>query len=301
MHNLRTSGLAGAVAFVALLGACGSNGSTAQLTGEVCRVMAANIEMPEDLHETSGVAFSRNLPGVIWSHNDSGGEAEVFALELPGILRARVAVTGAENEDWEDMALGACPAGQCLYLADIGDNSANREVVTVYRVPEPPANATATAPADRLVFSYPGGPRDSEAIFVMPTGELYVISKGWKGISSLYRYPPSAQPGTPVELEHIRDLSDGPVPIPDQITGAGASGEGNWIAVRTYSKLYFYRPAAFLSPTADLDPLMVDLEPLDEGQGEGVDLRGNGVVVLTTEGGPPTATLLRCSLPRTPA
>jgi hypothetical protein len=51
--------------------------------------------------------------------------------------------------DWEDVAAGPCPGGRCLYVADIGDNTASRPSVTVYRVPEPRPGEPARAPARR--------------------------------------------------------------------------------------------------------------------------------------------------------
>lgn len=286
----------GTFVLTAMLGACSSNGDTAAISSEFCSVIEASAALPAELHESSGVALSRTSPGVLWSHNDSGGDAEVFAVELPGILNGRIPVAGAENRDWEDIALGKCPTGECLYIADIGDNSGQHESVTIYRVPEPKPTATTTEQAEQLIFTYPGGPRDAEAVFVTTEGELYVVSKGREGPAALYHYPSDAQPGETVELEHVRDLSAGPLQIPDQVTAAGANPDGNWIAIRTYSTLHLYRTENLLDPSATLDPRSVDLTALDEGQGEGVDIRGNGVVVMTSEGEPPTASVLKCSV-----
>src|SRR2546425_2345850 len=61
------------------------------------------------LIESSGVAVSHAHPGVLWSHNDSGDGPYLYATDLTGADRGRVLVSGAENEDWEDMALGPCP------------------------------------------------------------------------------------------------------------------------------------------------------------------------------------------------
>ncbi len=286
----------GAFVLTAMLGACTANGDSAAISSEFCSVIDASADLPAELHESSGVALSRTSPGVLWSHNDSGGDAEVFAVELPGILSGRVDVAGAVNRDWEDIALGKCPTGECLFIADIGDNSGQHENVTIYRVPEPKPAATATDPADELVFTYPGGPRDAEAVFVTTEGEVYVVSKGREGPSGLFHYPTGAQPGRVVELEHIRDLSATSLEIPDQVTAAGASPDGNWVAIRTYSTLHFYRTEKLLNPAAALNPRSVDITALDEGQGEGVDVRGNGVVILTSEGDAPTAAVLKCTL-----
>src|SRR5436309_124045 len=83
--------------------------------------------------ELSGLVLSRTQPGVLWTHNDSGDRARVFAVTPAGRVLADLDVPAAHNVDWEDIALGpgATPAGPsgrgaALYLADIGDNAAQR-------------------------------------------------------------------------------------------------------------------------------------------------------------------------------
>jgi hypothetical protein len=48
-------------------------------------------------------------------------------------------------------------------------------------VPEPSAYAEAVTPAAVLHARYPDGPRDADAVFVLPTGDLYILSKGRHG------------------------------------------------------------------------------------------------------------------------
>ena len=147
--------------------------------------MQEPIPLPGEVRESSGVAASREHSGVLWTHNDSGGEPEVHAVDPTGRLLGRVRLTGAENKDWEDIALGPCPSGECLYIADIGDNRGSRKDVEIYRIPEPDLNAPAGPRAERFRVRYPDGPRDAEALFLLPSGELFVISK--ESTPGLYR------------------------------------------------------------------------------------------------------------------
>src|SRR5690606_25780786 len=117
-------------------------------------------------------------PGIRWTHNDSGGEPEIYAIDEQGRLVGTVRVPGAENRDWEDIALAPCATGDCIYIADIGDNAARRAEVVIYRVPEPDPSAEATETAERFAFRYSDGARDAEALFVLPERGLYVVSKG---------------------------------------------------------------------------------------------------------------------------
>ena len=95
--------------------------------------------LPRRMVESSGVAVSRAHPGLLWTHNDSGDDAYVYATDLAGTDRGTVRIRGAKNVDWEDITLAACPTQQatCLYIADTGDNNNRRKSVVVYAVPEP--------------------------------------------------------------------------------------------------------------------------------------------------------------------
>src|SRR5687768_11837050 len=68
------------------------------------------------LQEASGAALSRRAPGVLWSHNDSG-QPIVHAVDVAtGTERGRVRISNATVEDWEDVSVGPCPGGSCLYI-----------------------------------------------------------------------------------------------------------------------------------------------------------------------------------------
>jgi hypothetical protein len=110
-----------------------------------------------ELPEGSGLAASRRTPGRFWTHNDSG-EPVLFALDGNGHVTGRLRISGATVKDWEAVAVGPCPSGSCIHVADIGDNEAKRKQITVYRIPEP-AEASATVPVgDVFRATYPDVP-----------------------------------------------------------------------------------------------------------------------------------------------
>ena len=84
---------------------------------QLCRVEGSSGASLREIPEASGIAVSRNSPGVLWAHNDSR-EAVVFALDVQGAVKGRVRVTNAQIDDWEDIAVGPCPKGSCLYVGD---------------------------------------------------------------------------------------------------------------------------------------------------------------------------------------
>jgi hypothetical protein len=251
----------------------------------------------DEIHESSGVAVSRTHAGLFWTHNDSG-DPLLYAVDAQGRTAGRVRVSGASVEDWEDIALAPCPAGgDCLYVADIGDNDAERAFVTVYRVPEPAPGAAESAPAAAVRLRYPDGAHDAEAMFVL-NGAIHVVTKGESGPIALYRAP--ATVAGEATLERIRTLSPGRVERPERITGADASADGRWVVLRTLREAMIH-PAAELIGSGAASPRRVDLGELDEKQGEGIGFTPGGSLVLTSEGGrkkdPATVARLSCTLP----
>ena len=268
---------------VALLVGCAAPDGSASSAASPCAQPARLGVLPSELDEASGLAASRRHAGVLWLHNDSGTEPELFAVDSTGAVLGRVRVTGAENVDWEDVAIGPCPAGECIYIADTGDNLERREAVTVYRVPEPDPADAATPPAERFRLRYPDGPRDAEALFVTPDtpdARVYVVSKGRTSPVTVYRAPTPLPTDTVALLEPVAELTDG-VPFGLlHVTGAGATPDGRHVVIRTYVNLQLYRLEA-----GELIAIgaPVALDALAEPQGEAVDIREDGTVLLAGE------------------
>jgi hypothetical protein len=267
-----------------------------QVFGASCRPDGPLVPLPE-IPEASGIAVSRRSPGLLWSHNDSG-EPVLFGLDWQGKIKARIRVTNAEMEDWEDTAAGPCPAGSCLYLADIGDNRGTRKRITVYRVPEPGLGDASTAPAEAFHATYPDGPHDAEALFVTPEAEVFVVTKSQRG---LYRFSKPLRSGSSVVLERVSTPNIGGVSGKkrgSRITGAAASPDGKWAALRTNTSVLFYRLPDLLSGASPT--LHFDLATLQEPQGEGIGWGEKGTIYLTGEGGgknrPGTLARITCAL-----
>jgi hypothetical protein len=239
--------------------------------------------------EASGVAASRQTPGLIWTHNDSG-EPVLHAIDASGTVTRRVEVRGARVADWEDLAVGPCPHGSCLYIADIGDNNRSRGAITIYRIPEPRPDRGASEPAEVWNVTYPDGAHDAEALFVSGSA-LFVVTKDESSATALYRLPLLPKGGRDARLERVSRI-----PI-DRVTGASASPDGAWVALRNHDALLFYRTRDLVGGAAAA-PRQVDLAALGEPQGEGVAIGADGLVYLVGEGGGRGGTLatLRCTL-----
>ncbi|HEX2218579.1 MAG TPA: hypothetical protein VHG35_07220 [Gemmatimonadales bacterium] len=234
-----------------------------------------------DLDESSGVAASRRHPGVLWTLNDSGHEALIFATDTLGRDYGAFEVSGAENRDWEAIALGPCAAGDCLYIADTGDNARSRKRVTIYRVAEPaiPARVRQTRQAEALEIRYPRGRRDVEAAFVDTAGAVYLVSKG---TPYAYRVPSDAwRAGETVTAEELPMLPIVSGSLGSQVTDAALAPSGSLVAVRTYLAIYLFVLTAegALAPTG----VACDAAGL-QLQGEGITWLDDRVLVLTSEG-----------------
>lgn len=169
-----------------------------------------------ELNEASGLVLSRQMPGVMWTHNDDDPNKtddennRIFAVNESGDLLATVqfnlapgnpTVPGPQFDELEDIAFGPGPNGEpnYLYLGDTGDNNPTREYAAVYRFAEPvftpdPENPITINVSEGALegtrFQYQSyqnpneiKPRNVEGMFVDPaTGHLFLFEKGLHAI-----------------------------------------------------------------------------------------------------------------------
>ena len=260
-----------------------------------CRPDGSAVPLPSQVKESSGLTQGRRDPSVFWTHNDAGNSPVLYAVSAGGDLRAQVEVTGANLEDWEDIESGTCDLVDCLFVADIGDNDAKRETITVYRVPEPSLKAVNSASASAIHARYPDGPRDAEAMFVA-SGDIYIVTKGREGPIELYRLPRNAK-GV-ATLQKVRELFPKPKSKDDRVTSASSSPNSRWVGIRTYRTLYVFPSKALIDgDVAVPKSIEIDLSSVNEEKGEGLSLGNDGSVWLASEAGkksPPTLSKLSC-------
>jgi hypothetical protein len=255
-----------------------------------------------DITESSGVVASRLAGGIYWTHNDSGDGPYLYAFDLQGRSHGRWTVPGAQNVDWEDIAIGPGPrAGRpYLYVGDIGDNNRTRKEIVVYRIEEPRAGERSacaggcrTGPATVFRLRYPDGPHNAETLLVHPvSGDLYVISKASSG-----------DPPTTVYVARARQLRPGAVAlralatldIPDPLfrtfigglTGGDISPDGRRLVLCDYFRMY----EAVLPEGARFDEIWgrrFSWKLIGIGlQVEGICYRPDGQAVIATSEGKP--------------
>jgi hypothetical protein len=256
-----------------------------------------------ELNESSGVIPSRTQPGILWSFDDSGGPARIFATDTTGADLGSFPVRGARNVDWESISSGRCGTSDCLYIADTGDNSEVRGLVDLYRLAEPsvrtkPGTSRAMPKVQRLQVRYPDRPRDVEAMFVDGKGDVHLISKGRTDGVVHYRIPASAWDKRSVVAEVLGKLPiDGGGALGQLVTDASLAPDGRTVAVRTYQEVFLFR----LTERGTLLPggTACSLGGL-ELQGDGIGWLGPDTLVMTSEGllgVPGTISVGRCTGP----
>jgi hypothetical protein len=230
--------------------------------------VACEVSDPR-ITEASGLAVSRRHPGITYVHNDSGDGARVFAVGPDGRTRATFIVAGAENRDWEGMALGRDGAGRpALFLADIGDNLGGKwPFVTVYRIPEPTEVRSQTLRATAFRFKYRDGPRNAESVLIDPrTNRLYVVSKLFGG--AMYAAPGRLRTSG---FNVLRKVGGAP-PI---ATDAAFAPDGRTFVIRTYTDAHVY------AMTGGRPGRQLDVVPLpDQDQGESIAYGLDGTSLL---------------------
>ena len=260
-------------------------------TASPCKPIG-DVAMLKDVPEASGLAISRRQTGLLWTHNDSGNATDLFAIDPSGTLKGRVRLP-IRTRDWEDVSSGPCPSGDCLFIADIGDNGGSRKNVLLFRIPEPAPDARQTARPETFTLTYPDGPHDAEALFVAES-RVFIVTKDRDGVIYGSVEPLSAERN--VRMQRINQLQLGVV------TDAETSRDGQSVVVRNSHEAIVYRTADLVRGGAVPSGVHIPVDALQEPRGEGVALDGD-VLYLASEGrGSRAGRLLslRCSLPSLP-
>lgn len=151
-------------------------GSSDQAEGDYQAIV---LDEPE-LTESSGLAFSRRNRDCVWTHNDSGAAAVVYAFGLDGKATGRATLAlPSKPIDWEDMAAFTIDGEAKLLVADCGDNGAKRPAVRLHFIDEPdPTETSVVKPVMTVNVTYPDGPRDCEAVVVDErSGQVFLFTK----------------------------------------------------------------------------------------------------------------------------
>jgi hypothetical protein len=223
---------------------------------ELCKTWSESTQLGDlaiEINESSGISSSLQYPERLYHTNDSwnrgaeffmsdtrGGQIQHIALEVNETLISEI--------DIEDMDVGPCAEGSCIFIADIGDNLAQRSEIHILIVPE--TNLAESANPRVLTLHYPDGPHDAEAFAVHPNGDLYILSKEVFPLKTppakLYRLQNDdwqvKSKSYTLELVasiDVRALSGSSVEVLSHIvTGMDISEDGNRLLILTYGEVF---------------------------------------------------------------
>lgn len=141
-------------------------------------------KLPMKVFETSGLIWWR---GSYWTHNDSGGENEIYRLDsLTGKIIQTVKIQNVVNVDWEDIDQD----DDYIYIGDFGNNLGNRTDLSIYKLPKKSItdkeNDTITAEiitfsyGDQQVYTVRNRAHNYDCEALISYGDsLYLFSKNW--------------------------------------------------------------------------------------------------------------------------
>ncbi len=248
------------------------------------RVIRGTIQL-DAIDEASGLAASRRSPDVLWTHNDSGDAARIFAIDTSGHALGVFYLRGTTARDWEDIASGPGPQPglSYLYIADIGDNKARYEQVFIHRIIEPvPGSRSApkvdTVAVATLTLTYPDGPRDAEALLVDPiTRSFVIVSKREKHVR-VYTTALGFEPGEKRQLALLDSL-----PV-TQITAGDISPSGNHVVIKNYTTIFSWqRTGHTLAGLFARQPDTLFYLPEPQGEALCIEMNGRGYYTLSEE------------------
>jgi hypothetical protein len=228
-----------------------------QITNNKIEDVSKNYQKPKivgkiesgEITESSGLVASHCNAEIFWTHNDSGDQAFIYAVNTKGEKLGTWKVSGAKNKDWEDLATFKDQKGECfLYVGDIGNNERTKSEFIVYRVKEPKIsdadknssrkNPSATEAAEAIKFDYPDMRHDAETLLVHPqTGDIYVLSKSLSSAAGVYKLANKYDLNKTNRLEKIAELTIPAFPN-GLLTGGEISPDGKRVVVCDYFNAY---------------------------------------------------------------
>ena len=212
--------------------------------------------------ESSGLARSTYARETLFTHNDSGDAARVFAVDTSGQTQAILTLAGVKARDNEDIAAGP---NHTLWLGDIGDNRRIRDDIKIYRFLEPSNLTSATVPTTTYRLSYPDGRHNAEGLMVHPvSGRVYVVTKESSG-AGIYVAPSTLSSSNVNQLTRVASA-------PSLIKAASFSPDGSTFVLSGGSQLYVYRSIGGT-------PVQVQKPPLRQGESIAVSRSGDTMFV----------------------
>jgi hypothetical protein len=199
------------------------------------------------INESSGIDI--DPWGRIWTHNDGGDQARVYQINEQGAIIRTLTILNAQNIDWEDITIST---DGFMFIADLGNNSNDREDLKIYKVNlnELQQNQTAIDAEiihvrynEQVAFPPPQSQRhfDVEAI-AWRNHKLYLFTKNRSspndGLTRIYELP--EDPGS-YNLSAIMTYFTSTNASEGRITAADFSDDGSQLILISTDKLWHFK------------------------------------------------------------
>lgn len=249
----------------------------------------------EAIDESSGIACSRRTPGVFWTHNDSGDDARIYAIDIRGRDLGSCLLSGVDAYDWEDIASFTWKGNSYLLIGDTGNNGLAAAVQMLHLVEEPPVDPQKGAGAEKIpvvrtiYYSYEDDHRNCEAIAVDPTDRTILLAtKERGGNCHVYTLPwPDAVPEPEKALIARRIASPGV----SSVTAMDVSPDGRRAVLLTYLHAYEFTRAENETWAAAFSRAPREIPVPDRLQGESICYGPEGKTLYLTSEKLPTPLL----------
>lgn len=256
-------------------------GKSLQETGSFEKRKAMAELTSKKIKEASGLVSSINNPGMLWTHNDSGNDAQIFLIDENLDIKATVTLAGVENRDWEDITVGPGPDStkQYVYVGDIGDNDAAHQYKYIYRFEEPTigsGNSTITiSDADKITFQLSDQIKDTESLMIDPnTKNLYLISKRENPVFLYELKYPQTEKDTLVAFRMME------LPF-TSIVAADYSSKNGSVLMKNYQHIYYWENKNKVNLLTLLKERPVEIPYEAEPQGESIAWKNDGTGFYT--------------------
>ncbi len=200
---------------------------------------------PKQFKEISAVEMT-SKSDLIWTLEDSGGSAELYAFNKRGKLVNTLAITDAINIDWEELT--SDPVGN-IYIGDFGNNHNARTDLTIYKINASDLRKSSTKSASKITFYYPeqtefppkktGRFYDLEAFFIL-NNTFYLFTKNRSsqsdGTTFLYTVPNEPGNHAAKRIGSIKTCPD----ITCAVTSADLSPDGTKMALLSYGHIWLF-------------------------------------------------------------
>ena len=244
--------------------------------GENYQIKTGKIE------EASGLAHGIRNKDVLYTINDSGGEASVYLLNTKGEYLGEWRIKGIKNRDWEEISSGKGPKEgiNYLYIGEIGDNRAVYPFYSIYRICEAEYKSVQKADSieidGRIDYEYEDGKRDAEAFFVDPITKAIIIISKREAEVGIYRI---SKP-----QDKIRNTAKKIGTLPMQwVTAAEISEDGRFIIVKTYMGIWMWerKKGEAIEEAFKRSPVALEYEIEPQGEAVCFDTEAKGYFTLS--------------------